>query len=148
MDERGWQASLRWLQEGNDFHARLSGPLGSGAVEVAMSEGALQVRDSRGVELSGSDVDDWSRETFGQPLPVEGLSFWLLGLAQPDRPVRMERGEDGMPRALHQSGWEVRFDEWARFDGRTLPRRLSIARGEVRVRLVVHRWRAGAPTGG
>ncbi|MGD2081992.1 MAG: lipoprotein insertase outer membrane protein LolB [Chromatiales bacterium] len=148
MQDQGWQARLRWQQQGDDFHARLSGPLGSGTVDLRMADGVLRVRDSRGGERSGPEIDVWAREAFGEPLPVEELRFWLLGLARPDLPAQMDEDVDGLPRGLSQAGWRVRFDEWARFEGRTLPRRLSIERGRVRVKLVVHRWEPGVAAGG
>jgi outer membrane lipoprotein LolB len=146
--DRGWQARLRWVQRGEDFHVRLSGPLGSGTADIRMSDGSLRLRDSRGGERSGAQIDAWARETFGEPLPVEALSFWLLGLPRPGRPARIDEGADGLPDGLFQAGWDVRFEEWARLGGRTLPRRLSLERGGVRVRLVVHRWQEGAGASG
>ena len=146
--DRGWQAGLRWVQQGEDFHARLSGPLGTGTAEIRMSGGTLRLRDGRGGERSGAQIDAWARETFGEPLPVEALSFWLLGLPRPDRPARIQEGGAGLPEGLSQAGWDVRFEEWTRLGGRTLPRRLSLERGGVRVRLVVHRWQEGAGASG
>jgi len=143
VDDRGWSASLAWHQHGEDFSARFSGPFGRGAVEVHQLGGALWVQDQEGRERRGPELQQWARSQFGAELPVRELPYWLVGSAAPHAPARISRDDEGRPLRLEQAGWEAHYQGWTELGPWTLPRRLTLSRGEVEVKVVVDRWDEG-----
>ena len=66
--EEGFNANLRWRQEGDVFHAALSGPLGIGTVRIEGDGEAVAVTDNDGKVHHLEDADGRHWLSFG--------SFW------------------------------------------------------------------------
>ncbi|MAT94774.1 MAG: outer membrane lipoprotein LolB [Halioglobus sp.] len=138
-------ASLKWQQREGRTRIRLSGPLGTGATEIRSHGDYLEVR--RGDELRRVDMS--SRATIlrdtGWDLPLRALPYWLRGLPDPQLPLQALAfdPDSGLPRALSQDGWQVRFEAYGEFDALPLPTRLVVENGATRVTLLLRRWQTG-----
>lgn len=78
----GWSGSLHWLQVGNRFDIRISGPLGVGAMRIAGTPNAVRVRTSKKT-YETSDPERLLQQELHMSLPVSGLRYWALGLPEP-----------------------------------------------------------------
>ncbi|MGA9031340.1 MAG: lipoprotein insertase outer membrane protein LolB [Sulfuricaulis sp.] len=150
--EEGWQASLSWVREGDRHRIDIIGPLGRGHLRLT--------RDNQGAELRDADQHSWHAEnpeqllyqTTGWLLPLDGLNYWVLGLPLPDSAASQELDPQGRLKTLSQSGWDIRFLEYARYGALDLPSKLFIKRqgrgmngspandATLEVRLVIERW--------
>lgn len=143
--DAGSQASLSWNQQGPDSQLRLSGPLGMGATQVRIGGDTLSITTSRGEQLEGEAARSALEEQLGMTVPFASLRYWVLGLPAPGSEARQSLDETGRLAALSQQGWAVTFDEY-RVQGAaqgqvSLPRRLTARRDELRLRLVIDRWK-------
>ena len=59
-------------------------------------------------------------------MPLAGLHYWILGIPVPAAAERHTLDEWGRLKSLSQSGWDIRFLDYARYDGEELPRRLVL----------------------
>lgn len=141
----GVQADIRWRQRGAASDVRLAGPFGAGTLQLHLENGRLRVTDSHGTVLEDAEAADALRRQLGFDPPLGALRYWLLGLAMDGEPVAQVPGPDGLTTQLTQREWLVRYEDFRpqRAGGETvsLARRLTATRADLRLRLVVDRWR-------
>jgi len=141
---QGFSAGLRWTQRGELATVELSAPLGIGAARVEQSPSLLRLRTSRGVEVEGEEARELLRHDFGFDPPLESLRYWLLGVGDPASPAAETLDDAQRLAHLEQGGWSLDYGDYRRAGSQWLPRRLTLRRGEVRVRLLVRDWRLGS----
>jgi len=138
----GFNASLRWLQDGTRTQLTLEGPLGVGGVQVTAAGDALSLVTSRGdrVESDAARAELLARLGFDPPL--DQLRYWVQGVPDPAQPAT-ETLDPGQQRlaTLTQDGWQIDYLGYRAAGGEVLPARLTMQRESVRVRLVVDDWR-------
>ncbi|MDQ1302694.1 MAG: outer rane lipoprotein LolB [Pseudomonadota bacterium] len=142
--DSGGQGSLQWLQTGSAARIRLSGPFGAGAYEINWMPGQLSVM-SRGAEAAleyvGPDAAErFLAEQLGWSFPVTSIRYWLLGLADPAASAAEQSDAWGRLVELRQSGWVVRYEDYAQNDATWLPHKLVIEREDLRLRVVIDKW--------
>lgn len=120
---------------------QLSGPLGIGGLHVVADGATLDVETSQGQRLASDEARAELEEKLGFEPPLASLRYWLLGVPDPGRPAIETVGTDQRLAALVQDGWQIAYTAYLEADGYALPQRLSMRRGDVRVRLIVDRWR-------
>ena len=142
--DNGGQGSLQWLQTGSAARIRLSGPFGAGAYEINWVPGQITVHSGgaeTALEYLGPDAAErFLAEQVGWSFPVSSVRYWLLGIADPATPAAEQADAQGRLRELQQSGWVVRYEDYAQNAATWLPRKLVIEREEVRVRFVIDKW--------
>jgi outer membrane lipoprotein LolB len=136
----GLRGDLRWQQNADgSFDARISGPFGIGALTITGSEPNVEVRTKSGVYKT-ADPEKWIKDKMGWSFPIFGLRHWVLGLPSPHSTADMKLTEDGQLETLDQDGWHLAYDEYADDNGLPLPRKLSIANDDVKIKVVVDGW--------
>lgn len=146
--DEGWQANVRWRQEGEVSSVRLSGPFGAGALQVRYDGEALWLTTSRGQTLRGEEATLALRQQLGFDPPIAELRHWLLGRPAPHaQDAALEASTNGLPATLRQRDWQLAFEEYRAATLRRnvvqMPRRIIATREAVRLRLVVDRWKLG-----
>lgn len=142
--DKGGQGSLQWLQDGAATRIHLSGPFGAGAYQIDSLPGQITVH-SRGSEAAleylGPDAAErFLAEQVGWSFPVRSVRYWLLGLADPATLAVRQSDAAGRLRELRQSGWVVRYEDYAQGAATWLPHKLVVEREDVRLRFVIDRW--------
>ena len=145
VGEKGWQANVHWQQRGDVSEVRLSGPFGAGALKLRLQGTELRMTDSRGHELRGDAAASALQEQLGFDPPLNSLRYWLLGLPDPAVPGESTGGAEATATEFDQQQWHLRHEDFrmettARGKVR-MPRKLTATREEIRLRLVVDRWR-------
>jgi outer membrane lipoprotein LolB len=137
----GFNANLRWVQEADNAHLTLEGPLGAGAVQVNSTAGTLEVVNSRGEHIGNDAARAELATRLGFEVPLASLRYWILGVPQPDVPAQesLDAAQQRLD-SLVQGGWHIAYTAYGDVHGQTLPTRLTLERDAVRVRLVVDDW--------
>jgi outer membrane lipoprotein LolB len=133
-------AGVRWRQRGSDAVIDLSGPLGLGAAHIEETASTLSVRNAQGVIYQGPTAGEKVAATLGFDPPLRSLRYWVVGASDPS-PVA-EQSLDAQQRLTHllQQGWRVDYEQYTLVQNQWLPRRVTVARGPWRLRLVVNTW--------
>ncbi len=148
-DERGGQASLTWKRDGAQHSIRLNGPLGRGVVRVTQDEAGAQLQDAEQRVFHAASAEELLYRYTGWRLPLANLNYWVRGVPVPDLPATRELDDTGRLKTLRQQGWEVRYQEYVRFEGYELPNRFILTHAPdqatmelpaMEVRLVIDRW--------
>jgi outer membrane lipoprotein LolB len=151
VGQEGFNASLAWAQRGSLSDLTLRAPLGFGSAQVTRDGADIRLRSSRGQNLSGTLATDELARRLGFEPPLDSLRYWVLGVPDPSRPAVETLGPDvgrGLA-ALEQDGWRVEYGEYKAFGAAALeallPRRLTLTRTGIRLRLVIDHWKLLAP---
>lgn len=142
---KGWSARLAWQQHGDDFDMRLSGPLGWGGFRLRGDRAHVNLSgDGKSYDFQESPERVIQRE-FGYDIPVSGLRYWMLGINAPDEPFSYQLNPWGQPQQLQQSGWTIDYAEYFAGDAVGLPKRLTMIRPGVRIKVLVDGWQLPTP---
>jgi outer membrane lipoprotein LolB len=137
----GFNANLRWIQQGARSQLTLEGPLGVGGAQITASGDDLTLVTSRGEQIGSEAAHEALTSRLGFDPPLASLRYWVLGVPNPAQPAT-EALDDSQQRltALTQDGWRIEYQSYVDAGGGPLPARLTLQRDAVRVRLLVDNW--------
>jgi outer membrane lipoprotein LolB len=138
----GFSARLHWEQQGARTSLALDGPLGVGGVRIVADGPVLNVTNSQGTALDSDAARAELRARLGFDPPLASLRYWILGVPDPAAPAAESLDSQQRLATLSQAGWDIQYTDYVNNAGAWLPRRLSIQRAGVRVRLMVDDWHA------
>ncbi|HXA93225.1 MAG TPA: lipoprotein insertase outer membrane protein LolB [Steroidobacteraceae bacterium] len=136
----GFNGNLTWQQQGPRSTLVIQGPLGVGAARVVAEGDSLSVTNSRGAVLDSDQAHTELSTKLGFDPPISSLRYWILGVPDPSLPANETLGAEQRLAKLAQGGWEIQYPDYMAVGGQSLPRRVSLSRNEVRVRLFVDDW--------
>jgi outer membrane lipoprotein LolB len=137
----GFSAHLNWEQRGARTTVELNGPLGIGGVHVVADGGQLHVENSQGKQLADAAARDELRAKLGFDPPLGSLRYWIVGAPDPAMPSVETIGGDQRLASLEQDGWQIVYSNYMSAGQSSLPQRLALQRGDVRVRVIVDQWK-------
>lgn len=140
LDGRGYSARLRWHHEATSDALWLYSPVGSTiATLVADGERATLVTAKK-ESFSSDNVQELTREVLGWDLPLTGLRYWVLGLADPGVPVTsLEQDDQLRIKQLAQRDWQIDYLAYA--GDSPLPSSMVLRYGDLRMRLLIDGWK-------
>jgi outer membrane lipoprotein LolB len=136
----GFNARLRWTQDGKQTHMSLDGPLGAGGVQVTSDGSAVSIVTSRGDHLDNDAAKTELANRLGFDPPIDNLRYWVLGVPEPNHPAQESLDPQQRLATLAQDGWQIQYTDYVSVGGEWLPSKLTLQRQGVRVRLVVDGW--------
>jgi len=137
----GFNASLHWAQDGQDYALRLSGPFGQGTVELSGDERRVVLRSGAGPASTAAEPQALLQREFGWSVPIGGLRYWVRGIPDPAHAIEaLHLDAGGRLAALEQSGWHVKVLRWVKAGRYELPEKLFLRSEQAQVRLAVTRW--------
>jgi len=140
---QGFNARLRWSQDGAHAQVALEGPLGAGGVHIDASDGDLDILMPDGAHLTSDAARAELRARLGFDAPLASLRYWILGVPDPALPAEetLDPAQQRL-RTLSQDGWQIDYAGYTAVGGEWLPARLTLARAGVRVKLLVDDWQS------
>lgn len=141
--DEGYSGSLAWVQSGATLDFRFQGPLGFGGLHIHGSADLLTVTTSKGETFTVTDPERDLEAKLGWSLPLNGMRYWMVGIPDPAAAFSADYDGAGRPREIRQSGWVVRYDAFhdaASLAAAALPRRFTVERDAVRIKVVAERW--------
>jgi outer membrane lipoprotein LolB len=139
---QGFNARLHWEQVGTKANLALDGPLGVGGVRVSSDGAQLSVQNSKGERLDSDAARNELTARLGFEPPLQSLRYWILGAPDPARPAEETLDADQRLISLRQDGWQIDYSKYVAVGNGWYPERLTLQRGDVRVKLIVDNWDA------
>ena len=137
----GFNANLRWIQDGARSQLSLEGPLGVGGAQVTAAGSDLTLVTARGEHMDNAAAHAALAARLGFDPPLASLRYWVLGVPDPAQPSTEELDQSQQQLlGLTQAGWHIDYAAYASSGGESLPARLTLQRDKVRVRLLVDTW--------
>ena len=135
----GFSGHLRWVQQGTLCTLDLDGPLGVGGLRISSDGQRLDLTRPSGERLDSDAARTELQDRLGFEPPLAHLRYWIQGVPDPALPA-VETPDDAQRlSALTQDGWNITYTAYQDQPG-GLPQRLSLVRGDVRVRLIIDGW--------
>ncbi|MBK7662169.1 MAG: outer membrane lipoprotein LolB [Sterolibacteriaceae bacterium] len=135
------QASIVWQHSaGASDEIDVFSPVGGQMARLSSSPDGAQLVTAERERVVAPTAEALSARLFGSPLPLTGMSDWVLGRAA-GQPVSAQRDAVGRFEYLAEAGWVIRYLEYENGDAAALPRTMDFERGDLRVRLRVDAWR-------
>jgi outer membrane lipoprotein LolB len=142
---QGFSGSVNWQQQQSLATLKLSGPFGSGSMQLEYTPTSLRVSTSRGDRIADGEAEALLVRELGFLPPFGALRYWVLGLTAPAVAADETHDEAGLLQTLSQQDWVIRIVRRVQVDtaggSMQLPAELVVTRGDQRLKLVVTRWR-------
>ena len=140
---QGFNARLRWAQDGERAQVALEGPLGAGAVHIDAAGSDLDIVTASGARLTSDAARAELSARLGFEPPLASLRYWILGVPDPATPAdeTLDAAHQHLTR-LEQDGWRIDYDSYVAVGSEWLPARLTLERSDVRVKLLVDDWQS------
>jgi outer membrane lipoprotein LolB len=138
----GFNARVRWVQDGTRSTVSLDGPLGVGGVRISDDAGTLTMTTSSGEALDSQAAREELVRRMGFEPPLASLRYWIQGVPDPASPSTETPDAEGYLGALVQAGWTVTFGAYLQTAAGPLPQKVTVARDTVRVRLILDTWQS------
>lgn len=150
-DSDSGSASLNWQQQPKEYRIFLSAPLGQKHIEILGSNNQVELRQSGAAPMSAPNAEALIKQATGWTIPVTQLNFWVRGIPAPTGKItRLTQTPDGLIAQLEQAGWQLDYSQYQNqsLGGETLilPSKIIATYKDIRLTLIVRRWRDGAPT--
>jgi outer membrane lipoprotein LolB len=136
----GFQARLRWVQDGAQTQLSLAGPLGAGGVQVTSDDSHVSITTSRGEHLDDQAAREELTARLGFEPPFTSLRYWMLGVPDPRSPATETLDPQQQLLRLEQGGWQIDYTAYMPVNSQSLPAKVTLQNADVRVRLVVDSW--------
>jgi outer membrane lipoprotein LolB len=140
---QGFNARLRWVEDGAHAQVALEGPLGAGGVEIDATGENLQIAMPNGTHLASDAARAELAARLGFDPPLASLRYWILGVPDPTSPAdeTLDPAQQRL-KSLAQSGWHIDYAGYMAVGSEWLPARLTLSRADVRVKLLVDDWQS------
>jgi outer membrane lipoprotein LolB len=138
----GFNGKLRWVQDGTRSTVSLDSPLGVGGVRIVNDGGTLSLTKPSGEALDSQAAHDELVRRMGFEPPLNSLRYWVQGVPDPASPSTETADPQGYLGSLVQSDWTVTYGAYMQTADGALPQKVTVERGNVRVRLVLDAWHA------
>jgi outer membrane lipoprotein LolB len=138
---QGFNARLRWAQDGGRAQVALEGPLGAGAVHIDAQGCDLDIVTASGARLTSDAARAELSARLGFDPPLASLRYWILGVPDPALPAAetLDSVQQHLT-SLEQDGWRIAYGGYVVVGSEWLPARLTLERANVRVKLLVDDW--------
>lgn len=148
--DNGYFGNLLWKRNSDQHEIEILSPLGQVIARLYKNNGnyTLTTADQRVMQSTNSE--QLMRDALGFSLPVGGLEHWVLGRASPLSPYDAQKSADGRIETLVQDGWNIAYAEYIQptnaAAGVGVPRKITLRRADLTIKLVMDSWAVGAST--
>ena len=129
-----WTANIDWHHLPGVERLRLSGPLGQGATLIQLAGNEVTIDRGDGNVLTSNHPEQFINQQIGIIVPLRSLRYWVIGL--PEKELDFQPTVDGFV----QEGWLVAFKEMQKLGKEILPRKLTVTKPQIKLKLVVDQW--------
>jgi outer membrane lipoprotein LolB len=139
-DQKGWNASFNWQQQGGDYTLALFGPLGSNRVQLSGNPQQV-VLQTGSQTYSAATPEELVQQRLGWEIPVTNLYYWLRGAAAPNvRAARKSYDTNNHLVQLDQQGWHIVYLRYLSVNGVDLPSRILLSNARMQANIIITGW--------
>lgn len=133
-------ASVEWIQNNQQYHLALTGPLGTAGLTLDGHPGQVTLQMADGKHYQASSPEQLLAQQWGFELPVSQLIYWIKGLPAPGA-AQTHFDTNGYLKTLNQAGWQINYISYTHRFGIDLPDKLTLTSQTLRVKLVIYDWK-------
>lgn len=141
-DERE-TANLYWEQNGNNYNIQLTSFIGIRILTIKKNKQGIEIINNDGDRFTGNNAEVLMQEVSpGLHLPISALQEWIKG-----NPINAtytlneeQRVDSLLSGDLNNGFWQVSYQQYQYFSGFSLPRKLDLKRGNLRLKIAINQW--------
>ena len=134
-------ANYIWQQKGDNFYIKIYGPLGVGAVEIQGDKNSIELTDSDGKKTASDNVESLLNQKLGWSVPVNGLVYWVKGIAQPKTQKQTKYNRQNLLENLQQDGWNIEYKNYKLISSKyPLPSKVFMSRNDITIKVIIKSW--------
>lgn len=137
--EQAASGLLFWQHRPDSDTLTLSTPLGQIAARLVANAAGAELRTADGQQFTAASSAQLLPQLFGIEVPVQHLERWVQAAPGPSAQIR-EQDAIGRPTVVFDQGWRIDYPAYVDPAASALPRRVELARGATRIRLVIDSW--------
>ena len=136
-----------WQQQNDDFTLQLIGPLNVGSMRfIKRQQLTTFIQGDRRIE--SSNAEQLLSEHANLPLPMNSLSFWLMGQPSPNFPFKLIYSDRNNNKTnFTQRGWELKYPEFTPNLQYQLPKKIIARHGSMKLLLAIQKWQLNSSSG-
>ena len=139
--DKGITADIQWRQTGHDFDLRVMAPLNQGTFQLSGGAGKVELLTPEGKIFSAAEPEALMLEHLGWSIPLGGTRYWIRGMPDPSTASSQAILDDqGRWTDFEQDRWRISILDYVKLDNLDLPRRLYLARDDIKVRIAIKQW--------
>lgn len=128
-------ANISWEHSPGADKIKLSGPLGQGAIVISLAGNVVTIDRGGGDVQSSTQPESFINQQLGMFVPVRSLRYWVVGLPEPS--LNFKDTDIG----FNQAGWLSEYMQMQSVtEDRTMPRKMTVMNGQVKLKLIIDRW--------
>ena len=133
--------NFNWQKDPTTFALNIVGPFGQGATKLDKSQDGVVTLAYDDTVITGNDPAILLQQELGWEFPVEQVSYWIRGLADPRSAARITKDTDSkLPSQIEQDGWLVTYNSFTTIDGLSLPQKMQVSNPPFKVNLIINQW--------
>jgi len=137
----GGGAKLRWRQAGSDSDLRIMAPLSQGSFRLNGNAQEVVLSAPDGKQYRAASFEALMAAHLGWSFPVDGARYWVRGIPDPRQSIdQLNLDADGRLSDLAQAGWRISVREYTPAADVSLPKRLFLNAGDLKIRLAIDGW--------
>lgn len=142
-EQDAFSAAFDWRHAFERDRIVLRSPLGTTLAQLMRDHEVITVLLEDGqMNWQGSDWQVLAQQALGFPLPVDGLIYWIRGIALPEMPAGVTPDAVGRIEQLRQDGWQIDY-RYASSEAK-LPLQLDARYGDaIFLRVRIDNWDTG-----
>ncbi|WP_156104093.1 lipoprotein insertase outer membrane protein LolB [Shewanella mangrovi] len=141
--EQKFSTNLYWLHTPQSEELRLTSMIGS-TLMLLKSDVNSATLELDGKSYQGDNASELLQHLSGWQIPISQLPQWIVGL--PGNANIVQHNADGLPQLLVDSRqlppWHISYKSWQALQTNTLPRLLTLERGQLSLKIQLNEWQA------
>ncbi len=144
----GGSVRVDWTQVGDVTALRLNGPFDSGTLALTGTVSHMLITDGRGNSRMSETPIELLEEQTGWRVPLDRLPRWVRGLPSGNLaqlpPGGFRLDAQGRLVYLQEQEWQIEYDRYQSVSGYALPHFIELENPDIRIRMIVDRWKLKA----
>lgn len=133
--------NFNWQKDIKTFALSIVGPFGQGATQLNQKESGLVTLAYENRIITGDNPATLLQEELGWSFPVEQVTYWIRGLADPNSPAQITKEIDSdVIDRIEQDGWVVTYNNFTKIGSLFLPQKMQVANPPFKVNLIINKW--------
>ncbi|MED7789112.1 lipoprotein insertase outer membrane protein LolB [Francisella sp. 19X1-34] len=140
-NDKAESANYIYTQDGDKFSIKLYGPLGIGSVKITGDPNQVTLENSQGQKIQAKDAKSLMLEQLGWYVPVDGLKYWVKGIAIPNIKYKSKLNQNNLTETLQQNNWDISYKNYQLVSSKyPLPSRIRMDRDNLIIKIVIKSW--------
>lgn len=138
---KAYSGTIRWVNKGENYSIKLSGPLDQGAVILTGDPTGVTLKDTQGYEGSARTPEAMLTRYTQYEMPISGLRYWVIGLPTPDVFPVLKLSHQGYPTEMMNGEFRIEYQYFREVNEYLLPKKIIIHHPQMKVTLSVYEWK-------